>query len=145
MPRVKKVVEAEPVVEGLPRPNEPTVVEDVQSDDSIITRVVNKLQRVVIKKPLSDAQQQHLSKLATKKRGKKYEMKPIKEDVEELPVKVKKEKKKIVVIESSESESEPERSFVVKRKVKKVTKKPAVFPDIIQEQIFQSRFRKSLF
>ena len=75
MPRAKKqiaeiAVGAEVVERTLPEILDED--EDKNSEDSVIERVVNKLQKVVtIKKVLSDKQQAHLDSLAKKKKGKK--------------------------------------------------------------------------
>ena len=66
MPRPKKVLEQvhETAVEAVVEPIEQG------SEDSVIERVVSKLQKVVtIKKQLSEKQQAHLDSLAKKKKG----------------------------------------------------------------------------
>lgn len=124
MPRVKKQVTAgkEQAVEQVVE--EPIVEEG--SDDSVIERVVNKLQKVVtIKKQLSEKQQAHLDSLANKRKGKKFVMAAEPADIKEIPVKVTKPK-----------------SAQPKKEVKP-KKTPSIQPT--QTTVFISRFKKSLF
>lgn len=104
MVRVKKTVEVTDVT-----PEE--IPEEVTPEDEpneVMTRVVNKLQKVItIKKQLSDRQQAHLDKLAKARNGTKYavkaeEPKPVKKVVKKKePVVVAEMKvvKKVVAVE----------------------------------------------
>ena len=85
--------------------------------------MVQKLLKVTtIKKQLSDRQTQHLQKLSTQKKGKKYVEKIEAKDIE-LPTEVVEKKPRAprvkVVEPESESESEPEVVIIKKKKKKK--------------------------
>lgn len=120
MVRVKKTVEVTDVT-----PEE--IPEEVTPEDEpneVMTRVVNKLQKVItIKKQLSDRQQAHLDKLAKARNGTKYAVKA------EEPKPVKK------VVKKKEIVAEPKKKVV--KKVQVVEKVVAVEP------IF--RFSRNLF
>ena len=115
MPRPKKVAEqeqepVEPVVEAKEEtiePIEPIEQEqqepeqDESSEDSVVKRVVGKLTKTVtIKRQLSEKQQEHLKKLASQKKGKKYLLQATEDDIEELPeVVAPKKTRKLKVVE----------------------------------------------
>ena len=97
MPRPKKIV-PEPsedvqnvesnsalqnfVVETV-EPTEPVMPTE---EDEVVTRVVNRLKKVVtIKRELSDKQKAHLESLASKKKGKKYVAKVDEKEIEQIP------------------------------------------------------------
>jgi len=129
--------------------------EEEESLDEIDSKIINRLKKtIIIKKELTEKQQNHLDKLATLKKGSKYKKVSdlTDKEVENIPIKksVKKVKKAKKVIEpeteseeTEESESE-ESSVPPPPKKKKLTLKPQPEP-VIQPKTNLSLFRKSLF
>lgn len=128
-------------------------LEQLNTEDSVEERVVNKLKKtIILSKNLSTKQQNHINSLAAKKKGTKY-VKQVPETEVELPTEIKttarkpraprvkvvepeiseetevvvikkKPKKRVEVIEESESESEEEIKPKKKTKAKAVVKQP---------------------
>ena len=149
MPRAKT---SGPVAEVAETVQEPEILEDQEgSEDSVIERVVNKLQRVVtVKKMLSDRQKAHLDTLAKKKKGKKY-VAQVDETEVELPTVVKKKlvikvpNKRVekLVVSSSEEEDSSEEAYAPppKKQRKKVQ------ATTVQQQAYRQEviYDKSIF
>ena len=74
-------------------------VQEVQEDDEVIKRIRDKIQKVIVKKPRTAAQDAHIKNLAEKRKGLKTTYKSIPEPV---VVKVK----KVIVKEEVVSESD---------------------------------------
>jgi len=141
MARNKKIVEEvlENAVEEIvnkPVIQEPIEETDIQSDDSVVQRVVSKVKQVItLKKVLTEKQQKHIDKLAAERLGKKSTYK-------ELPVETValKPKAKRTVKPKVELKVEP---IVPVKIVKLRVKKPI---QVFQEPIINlSKFNKNLF
>lgn len=77
---------------------EPKIEDKVEdkTEDPVIEQVINKLKKtIIIKKELSDKQKKHLAELAAKRKGLRYDLKAIPEDVENIPEEKKPIKKRI--------------------------------------------------
>jgi len=138
--------------------------EEEESLDEIDSKIINRLKKtIIIKKELTEKQQNHLDKLATLKKGSKYKKVSdlTDKEVENIPIKksVKKVKKAKKVIEpeteseeteeSEESEeSIPAPKKTKKKKLTKKTLKPQPQPEPVhqpQPKINLSIFNRSLF
>ena len=138
-PRNKKIVEEvqENAVEQpvIAKTVEPVEEPEVESDDSIVKRVVSKVKQVItLKKILTPKQQAHLDRLAATRLGKKTTYKEIQVEIPQ--------KKKRTVKPKVEPIPEPIPVKAVRKPRPKTVPAPV---QIIKEPINLSRFNKNLF
>lgn len=100
--------------------------EQVSEADSVVERLVNKVQKVItLKKVLSEKQKAHLDKIALKRKGKKFVEQVNAENEPDVEVVTKQlKKKKVEVDEASKPhvEVKPKKKIVKKKAVKKIKK-----------------------
>lgn len=115
--------------------------EKIELEDEIEKIVIESLKKKD-KKVLSKTQQNHLDKLAIKKKGKKYvEVKPVEPEVKPIKKSKKKVVEKIVIETESETESESEsESIEIVKPIKKTKKKVAKPVETKSEIIYKNFF-----